>query len=420
MLNAAPSQLLGVAALLGIAALLHEGPKTMQQPSPQRPGGSAMRAFTPLLAFVFLLLSSAPAAHADVIINNGLTNTITSPINDQVQVSNNTIVIFDAGGDVTASSSLGGFLTASLAAVSVFDTSRVIDNGANLTGSMSTGGCNVNSASGLSAADTSVVSISGGSLTGFISSGGGFGCAASNTASGLSAQGGSMVSVSGGTFSGSISSGGFLDNFASGLSAWDDARVSVSGGTFMGIVSSGGGGLLRAQGLSAAGNSLVSVSGGSFTGSGATSNLGLLVLDNAQVTLFGLNFNLPAGPISASTGQITGTLQSGESIDVSFFQSRSGQIILSLPPDTDEDNDGVLDRFDICPGTPPGKVANTEGCAIAQLCPCDKSWRNHGAYVSCVVHRGNDFVAKGLITEAEKAAIVSEAAASSCGHKRKK
>ena len=168
------------------------------------------------------------------------------------------------------------------------------------------------------------VSVAGGSLTGFISSGGGFGCTASNTASGLSARGASVVSVSGGTFTGSISSGGFIDNFASGLSASGDSVVSVSGGTFMGIVSSGGGGVLRAHGLSAAGNSLVSVSGGSFTASGASSNLGLLVLDNAQVTLFGNDFNLPFGPISPLEGTITGILQSGESINFQFLPESSG------------------------------------------------------------------------------------------------
>jgi hypothetical protein len=492
MLNAALSQWLRVAAQLGIAALLHEGPKTVQQPSLQRPGGSAMRAYIPLLAFVFLLLSSVPAAHAQVIFNNGMTHTVTSPINNRVQVLNNTEVIFNAGGNVTAFSSLGGGLTASLAAVSVFDTSRVIDNAANLTGNMSTGGCNVNSASGLSAVDTSEVSVVGGSLTGFISSGGGFGCTASNTASGLNARGGSMVSVSGGTFTGSISSGGFIDNFASGLSAWDDARVSVYGGTFMGIISSGGGGVLRAQGLSAAGNSLVSVYGGSFTASGASSNLGLLVLDNAQVTLFGNGFNFPLGPISALTGTITGTLRSGESIDVSFFQSHSGQIILSSSLDTDgdgipdstdncpntpnadqadadgdgrgdtcdacpadpfndsdgdgiceltdncpltananqldsdndgagdacdsdDDNDGVLDTNDQCLSTAAGVTVNTDGCSIADLCPCANDWKNHGAYVSCVAHTAEDFVAEDLIAEAEKDVIVSEAGQSSCG-----
>lgn len=374
-----------------------------------------MRAYTFLLAFALLLVSSASAAHADIIFNNGTTNTVTSPINDRVQILNNTVVTFNAGGNVTAFSSLGGFLTASLAAVSVFDTSRVIDNAANLRGDMSTGGCNVNSASGLSAAVTSEVYILGGSLTGFISSGGGFGCTASNTASGLRAQGSSMVSVSGGTFTGSISSGGFIDNFASGLSAAGNSIVSVSGGTFMGIVSSGGGGVLRAQGLSATGNSLVSVSGGSFTARGASSNLGLLVLDNARVTLFGNDFNFPFGPISPSTGTITGTLQSGESIDFSFFQSRSGQIILSS---FDTDDDGVLDGFDSCPGTPAREVVNTEGCAIAQLCPCDNPWKNHAAYVSCVAHTAEDFVTEDLITEAEKDAIVSEAGQSSCGKKK--
>jgi hypothetical protein len=43
-----------------------------------------MRAYTPLLAFVFLLLSNVPAAHADRIFNNGMTNTVTSSINDRV------------------------------------------------------------------------------------------------------------------------------------------------------------------------------------------------------------------------------------------------------------------------------------------------------------------------------------------------
>jgi hypothetical protein len=40
-------------------------------------------------------------------------------------------VIFNAGDNVTAFVSLGGFQTASLAAVSVFNTSRAIDNAAN-------------------------------------------------------------------------------------------------------------------------------------------------------------------------------------------------------------------------------------------------------------------------------------------------
>jgi cysteine-rich repeat protein len=93
--------------------------------------------------------------------------------------------------------------------------------------------------------------------------------------------------------------------------------------------------------------------------------------------------------------------------------------------DTDVDGDGVLDADDACvPTTPVGEVVNSDGCSIAELCPCthpeggDK-WKNHGAYVSCVAHASEDFVAAGLITEAEKDAIVSAAAQSTCGHKNK-
>src|SRR5439155_15215453 len=34
--------------------------------------------------------------------------------------------------------------------------------------------------------------------------------------------------------------------------------------------------------------------------------------------------------------------------------------------DDDDDNDGVLDVNDACPGTPPNTVVNAHGCSIAQ------------------------------------------------------
>jgi Concanavalin A-like lectin/glucanases superfamily/Thrombospondin type 3 repeat len=85
--------------------------------------------------------------------------------------------------------------------------------------------------------------------------------------------------------------------------------------------------------------------------------------------------------------------------------------------DADDDNDRVIDGADSCPDTLDGEVVNASGCAIAQLCPCENAWKNHGAYVSCVAHAAEDFVADGLITEAEKDAIVAEAAQSTCGEK---
>ena len=86
----------------------------------------------------------------------------------------------------------------------------------------------------------------------------------------------------------------------------------------------------------------------------------------------------------------------------------------------DEDGDGVPDPTDRCPATAPGDVVDPTGCSIAQLCPCEAAaggdaWANHGAYVSCVAHACEAFLALGLISEEEKDAIVSSAARSSCG-----
>jgi hypothetical protein len=85
--------------------------------------------------------------------------------------------------------------------------------------------------------------------------------------------------------------------------------------------------------------------------------------------------------------------------------------------DTDDDNDGVLDATDQCLSTAAGATVNPDGCSIADLCPCANDWKNHGAYVSCVAHTAEDFVAAGLITDAEKDALVAEAAQSNCGKK---
>jgi hypothetical protein len=90
--------------------------------------------------------------------------------------------------------------------------------------------------------------------------------------------------------------------------------------------------------------------------------------------------------------------------------------------DNDVDGDGVLDAQDACVPSPVGAVVNAEGCAISELCPCEHAsggeWKNHGAYVSCVAQASNDFLAAGLITEAQKDATVSAAGESACGQKQ--
>lgn len=90
-----------------------------------------------------------------------------------------------------------------------------------------------------------------------------------------------------------------------------------------------------------------------------------------------------------------------------------------VPEVTDADGDGVDDAADQCADTVPGDVVDATGCSIAQYCPCDNDWKNHGKYVSCVSHAANDFADTGLITEAEKGAIVSAAGRSDCGKKKR-
>lgn len=87
----------------------------------------------------------------------------------------------------------------------------------------------------------------------------------------------------------------------------------------------------------------------------------------------------------------------------------------------DGDDDGVLDNVDNCPTVLNADQAdlNDNGigdvCEIAQLCPTDGDWKNHGKYVSCVTHAAKDLWKAGAISRSEKSAIVSAAAQSDVG-----
>jgi hypothetical protein len=85
--------------------------------------------------------------------------------------------------------------------------------------------------------------------------------------------------------------------------------------------------------------------------------------------------------------------------------------------DDDADGDGLIDADDTCLGTAAGDVVDAQGCSLAQLCPCDNAWKNHGAYVKCNAHASSAFVDAGLMTEEEKDAHMSAAGESECGHK---
>lgn len=83
--------------------------------------------------------------------------------------------------------------------------------------------------------------------------------------------------------------------------------------------------------------------------------------------------------------------------------------------DDDVDNDGVNDGLDQCLETLLGDTVDPEGCSIADRCPCENDWKNHGAYVRCVARRSGSFVDAGLISQEEKDEIVSTAGQSACG-----
>jgi len=83
----------------------------------------------------------------------------------------------------------------------------------------------------------------------------------------------------------------------------------------------------------------------------------------------------------------------------------------------DSDCDGVLDAFDVCPGTPNLELVNTSGCSV---CPCDgpsagMPWASHSAYVSCVTSVANQRYLAGLLTKTQKTNVITHAKNSTCG-----
>ena len=88
-------------------------------------------------------------------------------------------------------------------------------------------------------------------------------------------------------------------------------------------------------------------------------------------------------------------------------------------PETDSDGDGVPDDQDDCPDTPEGEFVDPIGCSLEQYCSPDGEWKNHGQFVTCVVHVAEKWLVWDLITEQEKGDIVSDAAQSDIGKKNK-
>lgn len=85
----------------------------------------------------------------------------------------------------------------------------------------------------------------------------------------------------------------------------------------------------------------------------------------------------------------------------------------------DTDSDGIPDYVDQCPGTLAGSLVNSNGCSIADLCPCEGPWKNHGQFEHCVKEAAKDFEKAGLITKPQRHEIEKAAKESDCGKKEK-
>jgi hypothetical protein len=145
-------------------------------------------------------------------------------------------------------------------------------------------------------------------------------------------------------------------------------------------------------------------------------NLAILFVENPVFVSYDLSTAM--GPVSGPPIFNEGAQFLTSSGNFSLDEVSTATFEASVEVDTDADGDGVLDTADQCPGTPAGEVVNAVGCSISQLVPAAGPWKNHGQYVSQVTHVAGDFVAQGLITRAQKGAIVSAAARSNVGKRR--
>ncbi|MGR9109028.1 MAG: LamG-like jellyroll fold domain-containing protein [Gammaproteobacteria bacterium] len=79
-----------------------------------------------------------------------------------------------------------------------------------------------------------------------------------------------------------------------------------------------------------------------------------------------------------------------------------------------KDGDGVADTNDLCLGTPPDTLVAEDGCSGAQevalACGSRANWRSTGRHLDCVTDAAVEALHAGLISDAEYARIISDAA----------
>ncbi|MCW5198475.1 thrombospondin type 3 repeat-containing protein [Desulfobulbus sp. F3] len=96
----------------------------------------------------------------------------------------------------------------------------------------------------------------------------------------------------------------------------------------------------------------------------------------------------------------------------------------------DADEDKIGNTCDNCPAVANADQTDVDAdgtgdaCAsnckltpdiISSLCPCENSWKNHGAYVSCVAQASKSLADLGVVAKNGRGAFVAKAAQSTCG-----
>jgi len=125
------------------------------------------------------------------------------------------------------------------------------------------------------------------------------------------------------------------------------------------------------------------------------------------------------GALNLTEGQIA-QLEGGLwYVNVRSAKFPNGEIrgqICPQGPDSDCDYDGVPNKDDLCPNTPPGAVVDGTGCSIDELVPCAGGWRDHKEYVKAVRAQAFRFWKEGRITVTQRNATVQQAQNSDCGN----
>jgi hypothetical protein len=173
-------------------------------------------------------------------------------------------------------------------------------------------------------------------------------------------------------------------------------------------------------GFMVAGDSQSPVSG-SRTSPGSGNDFWLVRLDAAGNQLYDVALDGGGNEVLRDFRRTAdgGFLCAGESFPGAYFMNDYFVVKLSPEPMVwDSDGDGVSDDSDQCPNTEPDSVVDASGCSLAQLCPPDGPWRNHGDYVGCVRVTLDRFVREGRLTREQAQRLFLEAVHSTAGKGR--